>query len=64
MSGLKVEFVLIRPNVDEQEDLLVLQMLIFFYDMSNRTEIALDENMTGLIVTFCTASRNFGLLFF
>ena len=33
---------------------IVLQMLIFFYDMSDQTEIVLDQNMTGLIVTVCT----------
>ena len=35
-------------------------MLIFFYDMSDQTEIALDQNMTGLIVTVCTASQKLG----
>lgn len=38
-------------------------MLIFFYDMSDQTEIALDQNMTGLIVTVCTASQKLGFLF-
>mgnify|MGYP000205322941 FL=1 len=42
---------------------IVLQMLIIFYDMSDQTEIALDQNMTGLIVTVCTASQKLGFLF-
>lgn len=59
LSGLKVGNCFDKADGSDGQKIfcIVLQMLIFFYDMSDQTEIALDQNMTGLIVTVCTASQ-------